>query len=177
MALSRPDVELVAITCVSGNVEVDQVAVNTLRVLQVCNRLDVSKIVFVSLLAQFRQPKLCPKTTRLLWCFNFFSWLKQCVHLFRHILHADSGLQRSCKVPAGRGKTRFAVSPRSGWHGGSAVLLHSGPQPHQTHARSHRHQRSCQRTSRCVILLGASQRRRTLLEFSCRDRLPQHCMD
>ena len=42
MALSRPEVDLIAITCVSGNVEVDQVAVNTLRVLEVCGRLDVS---------------------------------------------------------------------------------------------------------------------------------------
>lgn len=42
MALSRPEVDLIAITCVSGNVEVDQVAINTLRVLEVCERLDVS---------------------------------------------------------------------------------------------------------------------------------------
>ena len=42
MALSRPEVDLIAVTCVSGNVEVDQVAINTLRVLEVCERLDVS---------------------------------------------------------------------------------------------------------------------------------------
>ncbi len=48
MALSRPEVEVLAITCVSGNVEVDQVAINTLRTLQVCNRLDVSISCFIS---------------------------------------------------------------------------------------------------------------------------------
>lgn len=41
LALSRPEVEVVAITCVAGNVNVDQVCLNTLKVLTVCGRLDV----------------------------------------------------------------------------------------------------------------------------------------
>ncbi|XP_077993337.1 nucleoside hydrolase-like isoform X2 [Glandiceps talaboti] len=41
MALAQPDVEVVAITCVHGNTYVDQVCVNVLRTLQVCNRLDI----------------------------------------------------------------------------------------------------------------------------------------
>lgn len=42
LALSRPDVDVVAVTCVSGNIHLDQVCVNTLKVLKICNRLDVS---------------------------------------------------------------------------------------------------------------------------------------
>ncbi|XP_053397601.1 uncharacterized protein LOC123552077 isoform X2 [Mercenaria mercenaria] len=41
LALSRPDIDVIAITCVSGNVSVDQVCLNTLKVLTVCGRLDV----------------------------------------------------------------------------------------------------------------------------------------
>jgi inosine-uridine nucleoside N-ribohydrolase len=41
LALSRPDIQVVGITCVAGNVDVDQVCVNTLKVLSVCDRLDV----------------------------------------------------------------------------------------------------------------------------------------
>lgn len=41
LALSRPDIEVVAITCVAGNVGVDQVCINTLKALSVCDRLDV----------------------------------------------------------------------------------------------------------------------------------------
>lgn len=41
LALSRPDIEVVAITCVAGNVDVDQVCLNTLKVLSVCGRLDI----------------------------------------------------------------------------------------------------------------------------------------
>ncbi|KAL4233060.1 hypothetical protein ACF0H5_007746 [Mactra antiquata] len=41
LALSRPDVEVIAITCVFGNVLLDQVCLNTLKVLTVWNRLDV----------------------------------------------------------------------------------------------------------------------------------------
>ncbi|XP_076108857.1 nucleoside hydrolase-like [Mytilus galloprovincialis] len=41
LALSRPEVEVVAITCVNGNVAIDDVCRNTLRVLKVCNRLDI----------------------------------------------------------------------------------------------------------------------------------------
>ncbi|KAL3856548.1 hypothetical protein ACJMK2_011286 [Sinanodonta woodiana] len=41
LALSIPDIEVIGITCVSGNVDVDQVCRNTLKVLSVCNRLDI----------------------------------------------------------------------------------------------------------------------------------------
>ncbi|XP_064612347.1 nucleoside hydrolase-like [Liolophura sinensis] len=41
MAVSRQDVDVIGITCVSGNVGIDQVCVNTLRVLKFCNRLDI----------------------------------------------------------------------------------------------------------------------------------------
>ena len=42
MALARDDVIMTAVTCVFGNCAVDNVARNVLRVLKVCNRLDVS---------------------------------------------------------------------------------------------------------------------------------------
>ena len=42
LALSSPDIEVVAITCVAGNVEIEKVCLNTLKVLKVCDRLDVS---------------------------------------------------------------------------------------------------------------------------------------
>ncbi|XP_052072923.1 inosine-uridine preferring nucleoside hydrolase-like [Mytilus californianus] len=41
LALSRSNVEILAITCVNGNVAIDNVCKNTLRVLKVCGRLDV----------------------------------------------------------------------------------------------------------------------------------------
>ncbi|KAK3587280.1 hypothetical protein CHS0354_034431 [Potamilus streckersoni] len=41
LALSIPDIEVMGITCVSGNVDIDQVCRNTLKVLSVCNRLDI----------------------------------------------------------------------------------------------------------------------------------------
>ena len=42
LALSCPDIEVMAITCVAGNVDIDKVCLNTLKVLKVCERLDVS---------------------------------------------------------------------------------------------------------------------------------------
>ena len=42
LALSRPDVDVIAITCVAGNVPVDQVVLNTLKILTVWGRPDVS---------------------------------------------------------------------------------------------------------------------------------------
>ncbi|XP_072016099.1 inosine-uridine preferring nucleoside hydrolase-like isoform X4 [Amphiura filiformis] len=41
MALSQPSVDLIGVTCVHGNTSLDNVLVNTLRVLKLCNRLDV----------------------------------------------------------------------------------------------------------------------------------------
>lgn len=41
LALAQPDMDIVAITCVAGNVEVDQVCINTLKVLSACSRLEV----------------------------------------------------------------------------------------------------------------------------------------
>ncbi|WAR07019.1 IUNH-like protein [Mya arenaria] len=41
LALSCTEVEVVAITCVSGNVHVDQVCTNTIKVLAACGRLDI----------------------------------------------------------------------------------------------------------------------------------------
>lgn len=41
LALSRPDIDVLAITCVSGNVDVEKVCINTLKVLKVCNRLNI----------------------------------------------------------------------------------------------------------------------------------------
>ena len=42
LALAHHNVEIVAITCANGNVNVDLVVENTLRVLQACGRDDVS---------------------------------------------------------------------------------------------------------------------------------------
>uniref|UniRef100_A0A2C9JLM9 Uncharacterized protein n=1 Tax=Biomphalaria glabrata TaxID=6526 RepID=A0A2C9JLM9_BIOGL len=42
LALAHPNVEILAITCVNGNVNVDLVCQNTLRVLKACDREDVS---------------------------------------------------------------------------------------------------------------------------------------
>lgn len=42
MALSRPEVDVIAITCVNGNVDIENVCRNTLRVLKVCDALHVS---------------------------------------------------------------------------------------------------------------------------------------
>jgi hypothetical protein len=42
LALSSTCVEVKAITCVSGNIGLDQVCRNTLQVITVCDRLDVS---------------------------------------------------------------------------------------------------------------------------------------
>ena len=42
LAVAQPHLEVVAITCVSGNIDVQQVCSNTIRVLQVCDKLQVS---------------------------------------------------------------------------------------------------------------------------------------
>ncbi|XP_076105888.1 nucleoside hydrolase-like [Mytilus galloprovincialis] len=49
LALSRSDVDIFAITCVNGNVDIDNVCRNTLRVLKVCDRLDVREITLIAL--------------------------------------------------------------------------------------------------------------------------------
>lgn len=42
VALADPDVQILGITCCFGNTPLENVLKNTLRVLKVCNRLDVS---------------------------------------------------------------------------------------------------------------------------------------
>lgn len=42
VALADPDVQILGITCCFGNTPLENVLKNTLRVLQVCKRLDVS---------------------------------------------------------------------------------------------------------------------------------------
>lgn len=42
LALAAPDVEILGITCCHGNTPLENVLKNTLRVLKVCDRLDVS---------------------------------------------------------------------------------------------------------------------------------------
>lgn len=42
MALAAPGVQILGITCCHGNTPLENVLRNTLRVLKVCNRLDVS---------------------------------------------------------------------------------------------------------------------------------------
>lgn len=42
VALATPDVEILGITCCFGNAPLENALKNTLRVLKVCNRLDVS---------------------------------------------------------------------------------------------------------------------------------------
>ena len=41
LALAHPQVEILAITCANGNVNVDMACENTLRVLNACHRLEV----------------------------------------------------------------------------------------------------------------------------------------
>lgn len=41
MALSRPDTDVIGITCVNGNVDIENVCRNTLRVLKICDALHV----------------------------------------------------------------------------------------------------------------------------------------
>lgn len=41
LVLAAPKAELLGITCVHGNTDVEQVCKNTLRVLEACKRLDV----------------------------------------------------------------------------------------------------------------------------------------
>lgn len=42
VALANPDVKNLGITCCHGNTPLENVLKNTLRVLKICNRLDVS---------------------------------------------------------------------------------------------------------------------------------------
>ena len=41
LALNQDDIDVVAITCVGGNTGLDQVAINVMKVLEVCKRTDV----------------------------------------------------------------------------------------------------------------------------------------
>lgn len=42
------NIKVIAITCVRGNASLDNVAINTMRVLKVVNRTDVSKLILSS---------------------------------------------------------------------------------------------------------------------------------
>ena len=42
MALAAPDIEVIALTTVRGNADLEDTTRNALRVLSICNRLDVS---------------------------------------------------------------------------------------------------------------------------------------
>ena len=55
LAVSNPTVDVLAITCANGNVKVDDVAANTLRVLQVCDKMEVSCVC-------------CKTTASHVWC-------------------------------------------------------------------------------------------------------------
>lgn len=49
MAVAAPNIKVLGITCVGGNTELENVCKNVLRVLQICDRLDVSnRYVYVS---------------------------------------------------------------------------------------------------------------------------------
>ena len=41
VALAQPSVELLAITCVAGNVGLEKVCVNVLKILEFCDRTDI----------------------------------------------------------------------------------------------------------------------------------------
>ncbi len=62
MALSQPNVDLIGVTCVHGNTALDNVLVNTLRVLRVANRSDVS---FVYCLVHLVD---CTGCLKKVWC-------------------------------------------------------------------------------------------------------------
>lgn len=49
MALADPNVEILGITCCNGNTPLENVLKNTLRVLKVCNRLDVCTFEIITL--------------------------------------------------------------------------------------------------------------------------------
>ena len=48
LGLAAPNVEILGITCVHGNTTVENVCKNTLRVLQACNKLEVSTALLIS---------------------------------------------------------------------------------------------------------------------------------
>ena len=47
LALHQTDVDVLAITCVVGNTTVDDVCRNTLRVLDICSKPDVSIYIYI----------------------------------------------------------------------------------------------------------------------------------
>lgn len=47
MAIASPKVKILGITCVAGNTNLDNVCKNVLRVLKLCNRLDVSNYTVI----------------------------------------------------------------------------------------------------------------------------------
>ena len=44
LAVTRPDVDILAVTCVSGVVNIEHTCNNTLRILKACNREDVRTV-------------------------------------------------------------------------------------------------------------------------------------
>mgnify|MGYP001795716460 CR=1 FL=1 len=41
IALSQPSVEVLAVTCVAGNVPVEKVCINVMKILEFCERTDI----------------------------------------------------------------------------------------------------------------------------------------
>ena len=50
LGLAAPNVEILGVTCVHGNTTVENVCKNTLRILQACNKLEVSAGPFCPML-------------------------------------------------------------------------------------------------------------------------------
>lgn len=70
IALAAPGVEVLGITCCHGNTPLQNVLQNTLRVLKVCNRLDVSGLAnlfvwFIHIAGASYKYSLCPTDSSL----------------------------------------------------------------------------------------------------------------
>ena len=61
LALSQTSVDVLAITCVAGNADVDQVCVNVMKVLEQCGRTDIPvyKGASVPLMGKDVLPEMC----------------------------------------------------------------------------------------------------------------------
>ena len=65
MALAHQNIEVIAITCVFGNTEVDNVVKNVLRVLKLCNRLDVSTTL-LNMHMEYRKRNICNRSIKII---------------------------------------------------------------------------------------------------------------